>query len=115
MIFLILATTVGFAQDKKQMKIQKDWTPEQMAEKKADRLAQTLDLTDTQKKRVYALQLEKAKMKKAKMSTNKEMHKENYTKYNEQMKEILTVDQYAKWNATKKDNRGKKGKMKKKY
>lgn len=115
MLVLILATTFGYAQDKKQKKMKKDWTPEQMAEKKTNHMEQTLDLTDAQKQRVYALQLEKAKTKKAKMAANKKKSGANYAKYDEQMKNILNDEQYAKWKAAKsKDKKGKK-KMQRNY
>ncbi len=93
MLVLVLATTVAFAQEKRSDNAKKDWTPEQMAEKRTNKMASELTLTDAQKQRVYAINLEKAKDRKAKMEAGSEKRDE----YKKQMKAILTDAQYASW------------------
>lgn len=124
MIVLVLATTFGYAQDRKE-KMKKDWTPEQMAEKKTKKMTSELNLTDAQQARVHALYLNKANEKKAKKAAmranNKDAKVDRKQKgmaksnFQTQMKEVLTADQYSKWIEMKqKSKSGKHSKYKQK-
>ena len=102
MIALVLITTIGYAQDQKE-KMKKDWTPEQMAEKKTKKMTSELNLTDAQQERVRVIHLNKAnegKSRRTEMRANNETARSNYKA---QMKTILSADQYSKWL----DNKGK--------
>lgn len=96
MIALVLITTIGYAQDQKE-KMKKDWTPEQMAEKKTKKMTSELNLTDAQQERVRVIHLNKAnegKSRRTEMRANNETARSNYKA---QMKTILSADQYSKW------------------
>lgn len=96
MIALVLVSTIGYAQDKKE-KIKKDWTPEQMAEKKTKKMTSELNLTDAQQERVRLIHLIKAKERMAKRTALRANNQTAKSNYKAQMKEILTADQYSKW------------------
>ena len=110
----------------------RDLSPEEMANLKTKEMTLHLDLTDAQQKKVSALMLAEAKVRKAKMEERKEKEssekpsKEEHLKMmNErldaqismkrEMKEILTAEQYLKFdklvgdkeNFRKKQRRGK--------
>ncbi len=96
MIALVLVSAIGYAQDKKE-KIKKDWTPEQMAEKKTKKMTSELNLTDAQQERVRLIHLIKAKERMAKRTALRANNQTAKSNYKAQMKEILTADQYSKW------------------
>jgi len=102
MLVLVLATTIAYAQENRLEKAKKDWTPEQMAEKRTNKMVFELSLTDAQKERIYAINLQKANEMKAKM----EERGENRNEYMEQMKAILTEAQYTKWMENKSKSKG---------
>ena len=130
-IFIALATLQVTAQDKKRaprgegpeggrMEAMKGMTPDEMATLQTKKMTLHLDLTAEQQKKVQALNLEEAKMRKAKMEEHKakkesgEMQKpskeERVKMMNErldhqiavkqQMKSILNEEQYKKWEAS---------------
>ncbi len=107
MIALILATTIGYAQDKKE-KIKKDWTPEQMAEKKAQKMTSELNLTDAQQERVRVIYLNKANERKAKRTEVRANNEAAKSNYKAQMKEVLTSEQYSKWIENKEKSKSDK-------
>lgn len=102
-----------------------DMTPEQMATLQTKRMVLALELSERQQEQIQALNLENAKLRKAKIEEwkakkeNGEMKKptseERYAMQNarldhkiaqqEKMKDILNDEQYAKW----KNMRHKKG------
>ncbi|QHI36766.1 hypothetical protein IMCC3317_21360 [Kordia antarctica] len=109
-------------------KSMKDFTPEQMAQLQTKKLTLALDLSQNQQQRVLALNTTAAKVRKQKMEAHKaKMEKkekptaeEKYAMANErldakiahkqQMKQILSKEQYEKWEKM----HARKGKGKKK-
>ncbi|WP_430411850.1 hypothetical protein [Kordia sp.] len=110
----------------------KDLTPEQMAELKTKQLTLALDLSENQQQRVLALNTATAKVRKQKMEARKAdkdkkekpTSEEKYAMANERldakiaykqsMKQILSGDQYERWEkmAARKGKR-KQGKKRK--
>jgi len=129
-VIMALVTLQVTAQEKKkemQMEAQKerrqmmkDLTPEEMATLQTKKMTLHLDLTETQQQKIKALNLEEAKLRKAKMEERSEMKKNSESKpftkedklkmMNEQldrqiamkqkMKNILNAEQYEKWEAS---------------
>jgi protein CpxP len=101
-------------------------TPEQAAELSTKKLTLALDLSETQQKEVMSLQLDRAKkhqeMRKLKAGkkemTNEERFKIKTARMDAQialkakMKDILTEDQYKKWEKMSRTRRGKAFKAK---
>lgn len=95
----------------------KDLSAEQMATLQTKKMTLALDLSKAQQEKIMALQLEKAKARKAKMEERKaakedadrkkSTSEERYAMQNErldqmiaqkaEMKKILSADQYTKW------------------
>lgn len=95
----------------------KDLTPEQMATLQTKKMTLALDLTQEQQTTIQAMNLEKAKMRKAKMETRKAAKErveakkptaeERYAMQNKrldqmiahkaEMKNILSEEQYERW------------------
>jgi len=106
-----------------------DLTPEQMATLQTKKMTLQLDLTSEQQDKIMAINLENAKMRKAKMAERKAMKKdedakkptseERYARANEaldrkiaqkaEMKRILSDQQFEKWEKMQ-HRRGKKAK-----
>lgn len=117
---------------KRGQKFMKDLTPQQMAELKTKKLTLALDLSENQQQRVLTLNTAVAKERKQKMAARKaKMEKkekltsdEKYAMLNERldakiayknkMKQILSEDQYKRWEkmAARKGNRKQKKKGK---
>jgi protein CpxP len=111
-------------------KFMEDLTPEQIAQLHTKKLTLALDLSDSQKQRILALNTANAKVKKQKMKARKaKMEKkekptseEKYAMMNEQldskiaykqsMKQILSKEQYEKWEKMH-ANKGKRKQKKK--
>lgn len=105
---------------KERRQMMKDLTPEEMATLQTKKMTLHLDLTEAQQQKIKALNLEEAKLRKAKIEERTEMRKNSesnpFTKedklkmMNEQldrqierkqkMKSILNADQYEKWEAS---------------
>lgn len=94
----------------------KDFSPEKMAERRAENMAKNLGLNDSQKEKVLALFKEEAKnaeqmnqQTKKEMDKRREEMKERREKMDKSLKEILTEEQYKKYverkNAGKRTNR----------
>lgn len=147
-ILIALATLQVTAQQRKRqfhregpqnrMEAMKDLTPEEMATLQTKKMTLHLDLTEAQQKKIQALNLENAKLRKANMEEHralrendgaKELTKEERLKImnerldhqiarKQQMKDILNADQYAKWEVSqgkmgpRKDMRKKMNKRK---
>lgn len=105
---------------KERRQMMKDLTPEEMATLQTKKMTLHLDLTEAQQQKIKALNLEEAKLRKAKMEERTRMRKNSESKpftkedklkmMNEQldrqiamkqkMKNILNADQYEKWEAS---------------
>lgn len=118
LLVCVLTVTAGFSQksDAALTATNSNMTKEQRVDKKVAQLAEKLQLTEAQKQQVKELHIERAKQReanrssqKAEMNTKKAAFKAGKEQYAAQMKEILTDDQYARWQEMKKD---KKQKMK---
>ena len=103
----------------------KDFTPQEMAELQTKRLTLALDLTPAQQKKVQALQLQNAQIRKAKMDArqarkkdgtgpklNKEQRLANMNarldrqiEMKQQMKQILSAEQFEKWQDLKRQRK----------
>lgn len=109
----------------------KDLSPEQMAQLQTKKMTLALDLSENQQKRVLALHTEAAKVRKQKMEEHKAKKEkkekptdeEKYAMMNarldakiafkKSMKEILTAEQYERWEKMQvhkgKKKRGERG------
>ncbi len=116
---LLMAGLTAMAQRGPQegRKAMSDLTPEQMADLQTKKMTLALDLTTAQQAQIKALNLEKAKTRKAKMEERKTMKEagerkkptsdERYAMQNQrldqmiaqkaEMKNILSDEQYTKW------------------
>lgn len=136
----LVISSVSFAQEEKRgektrkgkMEMIKDLSPEQMATLKTKKMTLALDLTESQQKKIYDLNLIQAKERKEKMETRKvAMEKNNgkrselsseekYKRANErldkqiamkkELSSILTKEQLEKMEQMKKRERMKKKK-----
>lgn len=135
---MALVTVQGMAQDKQRGKrIQdrgdrmerfQDFTPEEVAGLKTKKLTLELDLTDSQQDKIYAINLEQAKVRKEhgiarkkqkeKGENEKPSKEERLERMNERldrqiavkkkMKAVLDKDQYNKWSERSSRHRAKK-------
>lgn len=110
MICMLLAGMAGttFAQTQKPQVERTKITAEQRAERQTERLAQTLSLTDDQKKSMYEANLAAAKKMESQRDDNKESWKAVKQEKDEQYKSILTAEQYQQYVQQKKEMREKK-------
>ncbi|GAB1858112.1 hypothetical protein MHTCC0001_29490 [Flavobacteriaceae bacterium MHTCC 0001] len=131
-VMAILAVQMVSAQQKNKGKWGKDLTAEEVANLKTKKMTLALDLTETQQNKVYNLNLENAKLRKAHMEerkakkesgeANKPSKEERLAMMNKmldhkiaikaEMKDILNDEQYAKW---EKMLAKRQSKMKKKH
>ncbi len=112
----MLVLTMAFAgtQTFAQQKQEKQWDPEQMAQKHTERLTERLDLSEEQAAKVKAIQLD-AIADRQEARENGEWTKENRRAYMQQqrsekeaeLKEVLTDEQEQKWEELKKEFHGK--------
>lgn len=111
---LVGMTAMAQKGERHQNNAKNDMTPEQMATLKTKQMTWALDLTNAQQKQIQTLNLENAKTRKAAMDerkarkeTKKPTSDERYAKKNErldrmivhkaEMKNILSTEQYDKW------------------
>jgi hypothetical protein len=126
-ILIALVTLQVTAQEKKkelhkegQRERMESLTPEEIATLQTKKMTLHLDLTEDQQKKIQALQLDEAKMRKAKMEERKAMkdseEKKAFTQEDkvkmmnerldhqiatkQKMKSILNAEQYTKWEAS---------------
>jgi hypothetical protein len=126
-ILIALVTLQVTAQEKKkelhkegQRERMESLTPEEIATLQTKKMTLHLDLTEEQQKKIQALQLDEAKMRKAKMEERKAMkdseEKKAFTQEDkvkmmnerldhqivtkQKMKSILNAEQYTKWEAS---------------
>lgn len=83
-------------------------TPEEMAERMAERMAEKLNLSEEQKKEIYALHLERATQRAAEMKAQREKMQAERQAFQERMDAILTPEQKAQWEQSKKEMREKR-------
>lgn len=113
-----MATLGAFAQQQRRGETA---TPEERAQRQTERMAEQLQLSETQKAQILAINLEHAKKRQAEMEARKaemdakreEMKamREEMKAQDEQIKEILTEEQRAKWEELKEaqmDRRGRR-------
>ena len=130
-VFMVGLTAMAQKEQERGNRGMKDLTAEQMATLQTKKMTLALDLTDAQQSKIQALNLENATMRKAKMEerkaqkedgeTKKPTSEERYALQNArldqqiaqkaEMKNILSNEQYAKWEKMK-HRGGKKGKGK---
>ncbi|MCB0726345.1 MAG: hypothetical protein KDD00_02700 [Ignavibacteriae bacterium] len=112
-LLLNIVLISGSAYSQQQDKVKK--TPEEFAQKKADRMKKNLSLSDSQYKQIYDLFLSKANERKSNKgkykdmdkTARKEIRKQNREKFQSQIMEILDKEQIEKWNQMKSDHKGK--------
>lgn len=119
LVMLLAGATVMAQEGRKnhQREAMKDLTPEQIATLHTKKMTLALDLSDTQQKQVQALNLENAKLRKAKMEerkarkesgdskkpTSEERYElqlerlDNQIAHKAEIKAILSPEQYEKW------------------
>ena len=100
---LIMGTASAQDFGSQQRPERKQFTPEQIAERRVESLGKTLDLTDEQKKEIYdiylanaAEQQEMEAMRKA-MQQQREKQQARQKALDEKMQKILDASQYKKW------------------
>ena len=87
-------TSGVMAQQQQKMDVPKERpTVEQMAQRRTERMAQKLGLNEAQQKQVYDINLNSAKS----MEAHRTQMKADRSKEAEQMKNVLTTDQFVKW------------------
>lgn len=97
MVFISLG--VAAQQEKRPMP-----TPEERAQKMTDRLAERLNLSESQKKEIYAINLESAKKRQAEMEAQKSEREEKQAEMKaqeEKIQNVLTEDQRKEWEEIK--------------
>ena len=82
---------------------------ERIAERMTERMAKTLDLSEEQRKEVYAIQLESATQRVQEMESRRDKMRTSNQEDQKKLEAILTPEQKAKWEASKKEVRGKRG------
>lgn len=100
---LIMGTASAQDFGSQQRPERKQFTPEQIAERRVESLGKTLELTDEQKKEIYdiylanaAEQQEMEAMRKA-MQQQREKQQARQKALDEKMQKILDASQYKKW------------------
>lgn len=100
---------IGFgAEAQQEQKNREPMTPEKVAARMTERMAKELDLSEEQKKEVYALHLETATKRAEEMKVQRERMKEDQKAQQEQLKAILSPEQKAQWEAKKSEAREKR-------
>ena len=96
------------AEAQQEQKKREPITPEKIAERMTERMAKELDLSEEQKKEVYALHLENAIKRAHEMKAHREKTMEAQKAQQEQLEAILSPEQKAKWEAKKSEAREKR-------
>lgn len=119
-LLLNIVLLSGFAHSQQNEKVKK--TPEEFAQKRADRMKQSLSLSDAQYKQVYDLFLKKGQERKSNKEKYKDMDKtarkelrtQNRENFQKQLQGILNKEQIEKLDQMKAERKNKKGKGNKK-
>lgn len=82
--------------------------PEKIAERMTARMAETLDLSEEQRKEVYAIQLERATERIQEMKARRDKMKTRHQEEQKKLEAILTPEQKAKWEARRNEVREKR-------
>ena len=109
LLFAFMATTSVYAQKGKKVE------PNEKAKKEATRLGAKLELDEGQKQKVEQASLKRinsVRGKKAQIKALREEVKKHKKEYDNEMKAILSADQYSKWEVIKANKKNKKGKGK---
>lgn len=94
MALCLLAGTGAFAQNQNKERMRREMpTAEQMAQRKADRMKEKLNLTEAQTKQIYDYNLQQVK----EMQSMREQMRAARQAEDEKMKSILTPEQYTQW------------------
>lgn len=115
-LIMNIALFSGVAFSQQNDKVKK--TPEEFAQKRADRMKESLSLSDEQYRQVYDMFLSKAQERKSNKekykdldkNARKELKKQNREKFQSQLQEILNKEQIEKLKEIKSKHRDKKGK-----
>ena len=107
LIAIVFASNIVFSQD---TKTDKQKTPEQKAQMKADQMKTKLDLSEKQRDQVYQLTLTEEKA----LEIERLAKKERKLKNEASLKKILTPDQYKKLEKNRLEKRGNNQKLKSK-
>lgn len=107
MIAVISFINFGAEAQQEQTK-RKPITPEKIAERMTERMAKELDLSDEQRKEVYALHLENARKRADEMKAQREKIKAEQKAQQEKLEAILSPEQKAQWEAKKSEAREKR-------
>ncbi|HLT08274.1 MAG TPA: hypothetical protein VK014_12160 [Cyclobacteriaceae bacterium] len=83
-------------------------TPEKIAERMTERMAKELDLSDEQRKEVYAMHLENATKRADEMKAQRAKMKAEQKAQQEKLEAILSPEQKAQWEAKKSEAREKR-------
>lgn len=100
-LVLALIAPLSFGQDQPDVKKKErvEMTPEQKAQKRVDKMAESLDLTEAQKKKIYAIELEnikKAEETRAEMIALKEKARKQRQEGRAKIENELTQEQKEK-------------------
>lgn len=116
LLLVLMAGVTAFAQE---TKTKERPTAEERAQKQTDMMAEKLELSDSQKAQILAINLENAKKREAEMEARKaEMEarkeqmqamKEGLKAQDEAIKEVLTEEQRSKWEELKESQRDRRG------
>jgi Spy/CpxP family protein refolding chaperone len=107
LIAIVFASNIVFSQD---TKTDKQKTPEQKAQMKADQMKTKLDLSEKQRDQVYQLTLTEEKA----LEIERLAKKERKLKNEASLKKILTPDQYKKLEKNRLEKRGNNQNLKSK-
>ena len=113
----IICTGMTFAQQDGQRGGKAKATPEERAAQKVERMKESLDLTPDQVEKIQELQTQLAKDQEETRAAAKENFQDMKAKreaYDEQLKTVLTPEQYQKYRNQDKKRNGAKGKRDKK-
>jgi periplasmic protein CpxP/Spy len=116
MLLVLMTGITAFAQD---MRTKERHSPEERAQKQTEMMAKQLELSEDQKAKILAINLEGAKKREAEMAAKKaemdarreEMKamREEMKSQDEAIKEVLTEEQRAKWEELKQSQRDRRG------
>lgn len=101
---IIVGTAAAQEPASQQRPQRKQFTPEQIAERRVENMAKTLDLTDAQKEEIYKIYLTNAAEQQKESEAMRKMMQEQREKQkarekalDEQMQKLLDASQYKKW------------------
>ena len=86
-------------------------TPEERASRMTERMAQELQLSEQQKKEIYAINLERAQKRMAEQEAQKaemQARREQMKSEEQKVLEVLTVEQRQKWEEIKLEQRDRR-------